>query len=465
MVRGITTLPPRVVGELQADLVQPAVVRSPVGVDTTDPSLRPTLAQADAPLPGPLDAPRVGRLSLGQPGLTLSTQAGLRRAFDSLGADPSTRDALVARLAALPWGDTLSFDRTDSESILRALPRMHDILKAGLKVDSGENSLTLRDVAANGNANCFGSSQVFLALADALGLHARSIQVSETTSGRGTLHVASMVDLPDGRQVTVDLLYRDAVSQPFKLDEAYRRDGNVLRLNEALAGQHYAAIRPLSLAQLRTFVDSQSPPPLDLRATSAERGALTVAHARTAIGADPGNPWLYATLADGLEVARPGRFDDTPRPEDFSNLREQEAALRRATELSPSFEEFYMQLGRVQDKLGEHGAAVATRRRVLEVLEADFIPRLRAASGLGASASLSELLASPAAASRDLGYLVETLISARIDLGVSLGRTGDRATARAYLEETRRLASMPPGSTNWFDYYSGQSYIDKFQGP
>lgn len=442
---------------------RPAVLKPSGAAITTDPAPRIILAQGTAPRSdvGALAAPQASAVSPQAQGLPLNLQNDLRRAYERMGADPATRDALVGRLAALPWGNALSFDRNDPEAVVRALPRIHDVLKTGFNVTSGDAPITLREVAAEGRANCFGSSQVFLGLADALGLPARSIQVTETTAGKGTLHVASMVDLPDGRQVTVDMLYGDAVSRPFRLGDTYRQDGTQLRVNPDQRGQHYAAIRPLSREQLRAFVDGQSPPRLPNTAPRGDQEASDLRYARAAIAADPNNPWSQVTLAEALERSRPGHFEDVTPPGDMPNLREQEAALRRAMELSPGFDDLYTRLGRIQDKLGDHSAALATRQQALAMFEGPFLTQLRSAAGMP-SADLATLLAQPAATSGDLGYQVEQLIASRIDVGVSMGKSGDSAGAIAYLEETRRLATASTG-TNWFEYYSGQYYIDQIK--
>ncbi len=464
----ITVLPRPIVGsdaqtsDIQGGGVQPAVVRAdsvtPAGVELPP---RVTLAQANPTELGGLQTPQVTRLTPQQPGLSLNTQNDLRAAYERLGADPATRDALVARLATLPWGDALDFDRNDSAAVLRALPRIHDILKAGFDVTSGDAPIALREVATAGQANCFGSTQVYLGMADALGLAARPIQVTDTTSGKPTLHVASMVDLPDGRQVTVDMLYADAVSQPFRLSDTYHQDGTVLRVNDSGRGHHYDGIRLLDRNQLRTFVDSQSPPPFSGEEMSPAAYEHILRYTDAAIAADPNNPWLYRTRAENLEHMRPDRWGDTLPPAGAANLRRQAEDYRRAMELSPNTPDFPISLGRVYQNLGDHAAALGARQRGLEVFERRFLPQLREAAGLPANTSLDTVFRSPAAESDDYRSQIEAWVAYRIDVGVSMGRSGDTAGARAYLEETRRLMDGASGA-RWFEYYSGQSYIDEF---
>ena len=136
------------------------------------------LAQSE----GPIAAPAVAGALSQTPGMSLALQREVSANlldFMTLEADGGNREPtaemraaagqIVARMAQLPWRDSLDFDSGSDESILAALPRIHQVLKEGFNVNSGAAPLDLPGVAAQHRANCFGSTQMLLSIARAAG--------------------------------------------------------------------------------------------------------------------------------------------------------------------------------------------------------------------------------------------------------------------------------------------------------
>lgn len=394
-------------------------------------------------------------------GVSLALQQRFGRALETFGADPATRDALVARLAALPWGQTLQFDPTDSAAVMRALPRIRETLKAGFHVDSGDAPISLADVAVSGRANCFGSSQIFLSLADALGLEAQPIQVTEANPREATLHVASLVRLPDGRSATVDVLYPDAVSPAFDFNASYAAHGQALRRRSDDGGAPYAEVRPLTRDQYRAFIASQSPPRVEESARPGRdpQAESDTRYAEAAIALDPGNPWLRTTLADALERSATDRFESTATPENAALHARAAEALEEATRLAPDNAQVFIDLARLQRKTAAYTASADSYARALGMVESSFVERARAVVE-APNATLTELVGSPRVTTEEFGGTVETLIALRLERAQSLLGAGDKAAARDALREAKALAEAD-SDNDWFAYYSGDALLQR----
>ena len=225
---------------------------------------------------------------------------GLGRSFERridtelarfVGSTPEARALIIARLQTVDPALLRFSSPKNSAAIVRELSTVQRTLKLLFDVTSGEGELSQEELARTGKANCFGSTQVFLAVARAQGLRARPIHVEHARSGMATLHVASLVHLPDGRVATVDVLYDDAVSAPFDLRRRYRDSGRALEISSAETGTTYAQIRLLDDKRFNVFLASQL---LDTH------DATSIAALRELARRDPANPWIQQTLGDTI---------------------------------------------------------------------------------------------------------------------------------------------------------------------
>ncbi len=329
------------------------------------------------------------------------------------GSTPEARQAIIERMrSANP--DSLRFtDPKDSAAVVRDLSKVRDSIKSLFDVTSGENPKVQSEIARSKQANCFGSTQLFLAVARAQGIDATPIHVERTAQNTDALHVASLVKLPDGKSATVDVLTQDAVSKPFDLATRYNSNGRALEVNPAEAGENYARIRVLNSGQFNAFVESQEVAPTDKGA--AQKLAPLAA-------ADPNNVWIQQAIGDAWSQTSFKSSGLAPGTPDGNAL----AAYQQALKLDPDHVSALRDSGRLYRNNGKPELAIQTYAREASVLE----NRVRAVLGKGASDATIAAAMSRDDLGSSIGWLADSL-DRRAGVLASVGRSNEAQELKA----------------------------------
>lgn len=359
--------------------------------------------------------------------------------------DEATQQRIIDQLARLNFPSNVTLlVANDDQSVIRAVRGLHDVLKREFNVTSGDANADLAIVATDPQANCIGSAQLFLATARALGLAARPIEVVRTADGRTTLHVASMVALPSGKQATADLLFPDAVSAPFDLGGTYQSNGKYLDTKSA---EHYRRIRELSDQGLRSFVEMGK----------TGNGVDAASAARRAIELDPDNAWAHQKL--GADNAQALAAEKAPgaatQRGDAGMAAEARSSFDRAIALRPEMREAYRDRATLSQAEGAPRKALADHTRYLAMLEAEF----KEVYGMAPTATTAEVAARMHDLRTGSEPMVVEFVSYTIELASMLIDAGDRDGAR------RSLGWASTASRSQFEYYQGTSYEELLAKP
>ncbi|MBP7216147.1 MAG: FHA domain-containing protein, partial [Candidatus Omnitrophica bacterium] len=336
--------------------------------------------------------------------------AGMRRqlqGFEYLDAD--AKEMIVqSLLRTLPELPAMQHAYTQGESDEKIARQLFDMLRGRYRIDSGENAFHLSDVLVQREANCIGSTQLFLLAAQAIGLDAQPIEVKNTLRNTSIYHVASLVKLKSGRVMMVDLLITDVgASESFILNAAYKKKGLYLIINKAYEDKAlHKRIRTLTVPGLLAFVDINR----NMYLPALEK--------------DPNNAWGYDRQADFYK----GSWDTDPR----ADYEKAEENYKKALSLDPELLDAHRGLGRVyewmrkpQQALDEFSKAISFMEKIIpvEVLSKGTIEN-------GPFAGNAELLLD--------------LYSDRARMYRALGKTQDAE---------RDMAKIKKASTYWYDIY------------
>ena len=161
-------------------------------------------------------------------------QFEMRKQLEDFGYDKKSRQAIVHELVNLfPDLNTYRFSPGGDEA--GRLKELYAAIKGKFNIESGVYPFDLNVVLEVNKANCIGGTQLFLVLARALRYDAIPMEVVRHNRRGWTLHIASLVRLPGGRSVIVDLANSEVgISQPFILYDLFHPYGVYLKANDAI---------------------------------------------------------------------------------------------------------------------------------------------------------------------------------------------------------------------------------------
>ncbi|MFA6562747.1 MAG: tetratricopeptide repeat protein [Verrucomicrobiia bacterium] len=219
----------------------------------------------------------------------------------------------------------------------------------------------LADVIRSKQAQCLGCSQLVFIVGNSVGLPVQAISVFKGRTGLlwagNEAHVACIVNLSDGRSMMVDLAgaglagARSFVSEPFIIDEKFRRVGNYLELKDETSPLRiHRRIQVLDRAGLVSAIYSNR----GVVSDRLRQYAQAISDYNKAIELNPKNAEAYDNR--GVTYAKSGLF--TQAISDFN----------KAIDLNPQFANAYNNRGNAYGNLGQHAQAISDCNKAIEIV-------------------------------------------------------------------------------------------------